>query len=116
MAKKCSFIDCNNPADKKGSVCQTCKERKENKICSACRQPEPQNEILHFQPSFVKFKKGYQFLKKLREKVPAQFRSQIDQVSIPMKLSQGEEKLIEEVEKKVLDFLAEKGGQQDNFR
>ena len=115
MTKKCSFIDCNNPAEKKNSVCQNCKERKENNLCSACRQPGTWENLI-FQHSFVRFKKAYQYLEKFREKVPVQFRSQIDQVSSPFKLSQAEKEMIEEVEKKVLGFLAEKGGQQDNLR
>ena len=116
MTKKCGFIDCNNPAEKGIGMCQNCKEeREEYIICSACRQREPQkNKSLVFHQSLFKRKKVYQFVSKLRNKVPARFHAQIDQFLPQLKLSKDEEKLIEQAEKIISDFLAEKGGKQDN--
>jgi len=48
------------------------------------------------------------------DKAPSQFQAEIDQISPDLKLSEGEGKLIDEMENVVLDFLKEKGGKQDN--
>jgi hypothetical protein len=83
MTRKCGFFDCNNPVEK-GSNCPSCKERKENYICSACRQPEPKKtETLTFQESLFQYKKAYEFATKTRDKVPAQLRTEIDQLFYP---------------------------------
>src|SRR5438045_4100242 len=115
MARKCGFMDCNNPTEKKKSFCQNCKERKEQNICSACRQPEPQpGKELNFQNSFFMFENMYNAAEKIRDKVPVQFQSEIDQLLPQLKLSAAEEELLDKMKKLVLDFLAEKGGQQDH--
>src|SRR5438105_667197 len=116
MAKKCGFIGCNNPAEKEMDTCQSCQDKEEYIVCSACRQHEPQEgKFLVFHQSLFKQKKVYQFVSKLRNKVPARFHAQIDQLLPQLKLSKDEEKLIERGEKVISDFLAEKGGKQDNI-
>lgn len=117
MAKKCGFLDCNNPAEKGKNDCRTCQEREENYICSACRQREKSwtNTLVH-QESFAKRRNTYQFLSKLRSKVPARFQAPIDQLLPKVKLDQSAKEVIEKLEKIILDYLAEKGGKQDNIR
>jgi hypothetical protein len=56
----------------------------------------------------------YQFAAKIRDKAPNQFKAEFDPILSDLKLSEAEKKLIDQVEKMILDFLAEKGGKQDN--
>jgi hypothetical protein len=116
MTRKCGFIDCKNPAEKKINYCQSCKERKEQKICSACRKSEPdESKVLELHESFFKVKILYEFVTKIRDKVPVQFQAEINQLLPQFKLSASEKELIDKMEKVVLDFLAEKGGKQDDI-
>nr|CAG8555505.1 5180_t:CDS:2 [Entrophospora candida] len=113
--KECGFFDCNNPAEKGRYCCPSCKNREEDKICSACRQEQIKSQdgdhaTLIFMSSFSKLKKGYELISKLRNKVPARFQTQIDQVLPQLKLSQKEEQIVDKLEKLVSDFVIEKGG------
>ena len=115
MARKCGFFDCNNQVEK-GDSCQSCKDRKENKICSACRQSEPQEfEVLIFHPSLIKKKYLYKAATIIRDKLPIQLQTEFDQLLPQLKLTVSEQELITEAEKFISDFLAEKGGKQDHI-
>src|ERR1044072_1286211 len=118
MNKKCGFLDCNNPAEKGTDSCPTCQDKEEYMICSACRQRQPQEQegkSLVFNSYSIKRRKIYQFISKLRNKAPARFHSQIDQALPQFKLTNEEEKLIDQGEKIISDFLTEKGGKQYNI-
>jgi len=98
-------------------MCQNCDNREEYKVCSACRQPEPkEGEFLVNHENFFLNKLLYLFAKKIRDKAPAQFQSEIDQLLPNLKLSAAEEKLLDKAWKTALDFVTEKGGKQDNIQ
>jgi recombinational DNA repair protein RecR len=116
MTRKCGFIDCKNPAEKKTIYCQSCKERKEKNICSACRQPESkQGQTLNHVEGFFKEKNYYEYVTKLRGKFSSQFHPEIDQILPQFKLSDSEKELIDKMKKVITDFLTEKGGKQDEI-
>ncbi|CAG8754943.1 7575_t:CDS:2, partial [Ambispora leptoticha] len=100
----------------KGTSCQSCEERKERYICSACRQTEPQEDkTLEFYPSLMKKKYLYRGATIIRDKLPVQFRTEFDQLLPQLKLNANEQELITKAEKFLADFLAEKGGKQDHI-
>ena len=115
MTRKCGFFDCNNQVEK-GTSCQSCENRKEQKICSACRQPEPQEfKVLTFHPSLVKKKYLYKGATIIRDKLPVQLQTEFDQLLPQLKLTVSEQEFITKIEKFLSDFLVEKGGKQDHI-
>ncbi|CAJ0855868.1 17294_t:CDS:2 [Entrophospora sp. SA101] len=99
----------SNPIAEKKTSCQSCEERKEQNICSACRQPEPEeSEVLNFHLSFVRKKYLYEAATIMRDKLPVQIQTEFDQLLPQLKLSASEQELITKVEKFLSDFLAEK--------
>ncbi|CAH1756441.1 3912_t:CDS:2 [Entrophospora sp. SA101] len=99
----------NKKKTEKKTSCQSCEERKEQNICSACRQPEPEeSEVLNFHLSFVRKKYLYEAATIMRDKLPVQIQTEFDQLLPQLKLSASEQELITKVEKFLSDFLAEK--------
>ncbi|RIA78926.1 hypothetical protein C1645_842050 [Glomus cerebriforme] len=103
--KKCGFVDCKNPVLKGRDYCQNCENRKENKTCHACSQPEPQSDkTLHLQHNrLLDWKNGYQLVEKIRSLVPSEVQKQLAQILPKLKLSSSEEKLIEKAQKVIED-------------
>ena len=118
MVRKCGFFDCTNPATEKDSSCQVCNTRKEQKICSACRQPEKQAqnyEILKHKPSLVRKRYPHQMATVIRDKLPASLQTKLDQLLLSLKLTASEQELIVKLEKFLAEFLAKRGGKQDHI-
>jgi hypothetical protein len=114
MARKCGFFDCSNPATKRG-YCQSCKKRKEQFICAACRQTKETAKNLEFRPSLVKQKYLYQMAATVQGKLPSQLQTEFDQLLPQLKLSTREQELITKSEKLISDFLVQKGGKKHHI-
>jgi len=117
MVRKCGFFDCNNQVEKDNS-CQSCKERKEDLVCSACRQKPEAISKLEVQGSLLIKKYLYEMVVASRNQIPIQYhqlKTEFDKLLPQIKLSAEEKKLIQEMEKFISELLAEKGGKQDHI-